>query len=273
MSSIPWRVVTASGLDPLTREAGPAHTDGSTHGSMAAVPIARPHRTRLAQGGRPQSPGRLGIRQACEWSPRCSSLPSQDRVVWERFGMPPFQTALVGVVDHPNPDRSLRQRWLAWLCRAVLAILVVELSWWIGSVVAARGLCRGRRRRPRQDRAPGAISYPGETPSWLEGNGYMARLSPEQVEAALVELPGWRREADALVKEFRFKTFREAIAFVNEVAELARRLRHHPQIVIDYNRVRLSLTTHDEGGITEKDVQFARQVASSEPPQGSSASV
>ncbi|GBD17285.1 Putative pterin-4-alpha-carbinolamine dehydratase [bacterium HR26] len=96
----------------------------------------------------------------------------------------------------------------------------------------------------------------------------MAKLSPEQIGAVLAELPGWRQEGDALVKEFRFKTFREAMAFVNAVADLARRLRHHPEIVINYNQVRLSLTTHDEGGITEKDTEFARQVETSELAQG-----
>ncbi len=101
-----------------------------------------------------------------------------------------------------------------------------------------------------------------------EGEEDMAKLSPEQVEAALAELSGWRREGETLVKEFRFKTFREAMAFVNEVAELARRLRHHPEIVINYNQVRLGLTTHDEGGITEKDTEFARQVESGEHPRG-----
>lgn len=95
----------------------------------------------------------------------------------------------------------------------------------------------------------------------------MAKLSPEQVDTALAELPGWRREEEALVKEFRFKTFRDAMAFVNEVADLARRLRHHPEIVINYNRVRLSLTTHDEGGLTEKDIEFARQVESGQLAQ------
>lgn len=96
----------------------------------------------------------------------------------------------------------------------------------------------------------------------------MAKLSPEEIDAALAELSGWQREEEALVKEFRFKTFREAMAFVNEVADLARRLRHHPEIVINYNRVRLSLTTHDEGGITEKDTEFARQIESSELARG-----
>uniref|UniRef100_A0A831WZB6 Putative pterin-4-alpha-carbinolamine dehydratase n=1 Tax=Thermorudis peleae TaxID=1382356 RepID=A0A831WZB6_9BACT len=96
----------------------------------------------------------------------------------------------------------------------------------------------------------------------------MAKLSPEEIDAALAELPGWQREEEALVKEFRFKTFREAMAFVNEVADLARRLRHHPEIVINYNRVRLRLTTHDEGGITGKDTEFARQLESSELARG-----
>ncbi|MCM8749504.1 4a-hydroxytetrahydrobiopterin dehydratase [Thermomicrobiaceae bacterium CFH 74404] len=96
----------------------------------------------------------------------------------------------------------------------------------------------------------------------------MAKLSPEEIDAALSELPGWQREEEALVKEFRFKTFREAMAFVNEVADLARRLRHHPEIVINYNRVRLRLTTHDEAGITGKDTEFARQLESSELARG-----
>lgn len=86
------------------------------------------------------------------------------------------------------------------------------------------------------------------------------RLTREQIDEVLRELPGWQYQADALVKEFQFRTFRDAMAFVNAVADIARRQRHHPQIVIDYNRVRLSLTTHDEGGVTEKDTAFAREV-------------
>ncbi len=89
----------------------------------------------------------------------------------------------------------------------------------------------------------------------------MAKLDDAAVARALEELPGWQRQGDALVREFRFKNFREAMAFVNRVAELAEEQRHHPDITIRYNRVQLALTTHEAGGITERDVELARKIA------------
>jgi 4a-hydroxytetrahydrobiopterin dehydratase len=90
----------------------------------------------------------------------------------------------------------------------------------------------------------------------------MTRLSPQEQEAALAGLPGWQRsdQMDAIVKEYHFRTFRAAMRFVNDVAAIAAELRHHPDILIRYNRVSLMLTTHDEGGVTERDVAFARRV-------------
>lgn len=90
----------------------------------------------------------------------------------------------------------------------------------------------------------------------------MARLSAEEVRGALGDLPGWTLAADgaALEKVFQFRTFRHAMAFVNRVAELATEARHHPDIHISYNRVTLTLTTHDEGGLTEKDIALARRI-------------
>lgn len=90
----------------------------------------------------------------------------------------------------------------------------------------------------------------------------MARLSVEEVRGALGDLPGWTLAADgdALEKVFQFRTFRQAMAFVNRVAELATEARHHPDIQISYNRVTLTLTTHDEGGLTEKDIALARRI-------------
>ncbi|MFO7270409.1 4a-hydroxytetrahydrobiopterin dehydratase [Sphaerobacter thermophilus] len=90
----------------------------------------------------------------------------------------------------------------------------------------------------------------------------MARLSAEEVRGALGDLPGWTLAADgaALEKVFQFRTFRQAMAFVNRVAELATEARHHPDIHISYNRVTLTLTTHDEGGLTEKDIALARRI-------------
>jgi 4a-hydroxytetrahydrobiopterin dehydratase len=88
----------------------------------------------------------------------------------------------------------------------------------------------------------------------------MAKLDDAAIARALAELPGWQRQGDALVREFRFKNFREAMAFVNRVAELAEEQRHHPDITIRYNRVQLALSTHEAGGITERDVELARAI-------------
>lgn len=92
----------------------------------------------------------------------------------------------------------------------------------------------------------------------------MARLDLPEIEGELTSLAGWGLtgpdEEPALRKVFTFRGFRQAMAFVNDVAALATQARHHPDILINYNRVTLTLTTHDEGGITEKDIDLARQI-------------
>ena len=68
----------------------------------------------------------------------------------------------------------------------------------------------------------------------------------------------WRQEGDALVRDFKFEDFAAAMAFVNRVAEIAEQRNHHPDILIHgWNNVRLTLSTHSEGGITEKDLDLA----------------
>ncbi len=88
----------------------------------------------------------------------------------------------------------------------------------------------------------------------------MPKLSEPEVRDAIGDLPGWRTFADGLHKEFEFRGFRAAIAFVNRMAEQASAKGHHPDIEIHFNRVIVSLTTHDEGGVTEKDVELAREI-------------
>ena len=85
-------------------------------------------------------------------------------------------------------------------------------------------------------------------------------LSDGEVRLHLAELPEWRFFASALHKEFRFRGFRASIAFVNRMAEQASAKAHHPDIEIHYNRVIVSLTTHDAGGVTAKDVELARAI-------------
>jgi 4a-hydroxytetrahydrobiopterin dehydratase len=84
-------------------------------------------------------------------------------------------------------------------------------------------------------------------------------------EGALRELlgagTGWRREGAALTKTFTFKGFKGAMAFANRVAEAANAANHHPDIhVEDYRTVRIVLTTHSAGGITDADIALARAI-------------
>jgi 4a-hydroxytetrahydrobiopterin dehydratase len=88
----------------------------------------------------------------------------------------------------------------------------------------------------------------------------MAKLKAAQIKAALGLLPDWQRTGVAITRTFAFKDFPAAIRFVNAVAKLAEKAGHHPDIDIRWNKVTLTLTTHSEGGLTEKDCQLAGQV-------------
>lgn len=81
----------------------------------------------------------------------------------------------------------------------------------------------------------------------------MAILSPADAHERLRGLDGWRLEGHALVKQFTFAGFPEAVAFVGRLVPDAEAADHHPDIGIHYRRVTLSYTTHSEGGLTDKD--------------------
>ncbi|HWD73509.1 MAG TPA: 4a-hydroxytetrahydrobiopterin dehydratase [Solirubrobacteraceae bacterium] len=82
-------------------------------------------------------------------------------------------------------------------------------------------------------------------------------LNEDEVASRLRRLP-WEREGDEIVREWRFDDFGEAIAFVNSVAEVAEEANHHPDIFIHgWNKVKLSLTNHSAGGLTEMDFNMA----------------
>ena len=88
----------------------------------------------------------------------------------------------------------------------------------------------------------------------------MALLTDETLEAALAALPQWHvaHGRSAITRQFRFADFGEAFAFMARVALLAEKMNHHPEWTNVYNRVDVVLTTHDAGGITEKDIAMAR---------------
>lgn len=86
----------------------------------------------------------------------------------------------------------------------------------------------------------------------------MEKLDPDQIEKYLSELPQWSLNGESLQRTLRFDDFMGAVAFVNRIAALAEDMKHHPDIMIRYDKVTLSLTTHDAGGLTENDFAFAR---------------
>jgi len=85
-------------------------------------------------------------------------------------------------------------------------------------------------------------------------------LFDQEVESALAGLPGWSREYDALTRSFTFPTFSDAIRFVNRIADEAERADHHPDIMISYRRVTFRLSSHDAGGITQRDIRLAARI-------------
>jgi len=87
----------------------------------------------------------------------------------------------------------------------------------------------------------------------------MPALTTKQVSLHLRAVPGWSKRAQTILRTFEFEGFLKGIDFVNRIARKAQKLNHHPDIDIRFDKVTLKLTTHDEGGITEKDFSLARQ--------------
>jgi 4a-hydroxytetrahydrobiopterin dehydratase len=86
-------------------------------------------------------------------------------------------------------------------------------------------------------------------------------LAPAEITAALAGLPGWTYANDALVKEYKFPGFRDALAFMVRAGFEAEAMDHHPEWTNVYNRVAIRLNTHDAGGkVTAKDVELARRI-------------
>jgi 4a-hydroxytetrahydrobiopterin dehydratase len=87
----------------------------------------------------------------------------------------------------------------------------------------------------------------------------MPALTAKQISLQLPAVPQWSKRAKSIVRTYEFADFLKSIAFVKLIAPKAQKANHHPDIDIRYNQVKLTLTTHDEGGITEKDFALAAQ--------------
>lgn len=85
------------------------------------------------------------------------------------------------------------------------------------------------------------------------------KLAPVEIKAARKAVPNWTKRGATISRTFVFKDFREAMKFVNAVAKIAERDRHHPDIDVRWNKVTLALTTHDVGGLTQNDFDLAQK--------------
>ncbi|MGD9696100.1 MAG: 4a-hydroxytetrahydrobiopterin dehydratase [Thermoleophilia bacterium] len=88
----------------------------------------------------------------------------------------------------------------------------------------------------------------------------MAVLSDDEIDSALAGLPGWRREGSAITKDYRFDGgFASSIDFVDRLAAAAEAANHHPDLAIRWDTVTVELSTHSQGGVTERDLALAAE--------------
>lgn len=94
----------------------------------------------------------------------------------------------------------------------------------------------------------------------LPCEGWVPKLTDEKVQELLKEVPEWKLEDEMIVRTFKFGNFIGSINFVNELAEIAEEEGHHPDIYINYNKVKLELMTHTAKGLTENDFILAAKI-------------
>src|ERR1700690_1464583 len=87
----------------------------------------------------------------------------------------------------------------------------------------------------------------------------MPALTTKQISLHLKAVPNWSKRAQTILRTFKFEGFLKSITFVDQIAKKAQKANHHPDIDIRFDQVTLTLSTHDEGGITKKDFSLARQ--------------
>lgn len=88
----------------------------------------------------------------------------------------------------------------------------------------------------------------------------MQKMTSNEIEQALNALPQWKQAGDFITRDFKFRDFQKAFAFMTRVAFLAEKHGHHPDLYNVYNRVTLKFSTHDAGGLTAKDFEIATEI-------------
>lgn len=89
----------------------------------------------------------------------------------------------------------------------------------------------------------------------------MNKLNKVQIDSSLSEFPGWTFENESISKQFQFKDFIETLSFVNAVGLESEKMDHHPDILMfEWNKVKITISTHSAGGVTEKDFSLAQKI-------------
>jgi 4a-hydroxytetrahydrobiopterin dehydratase len=192
--------------------------------------------------------------------------------------------AMLNLLATPGLGSLLCGRWIAGTGQLVLAVagFILLMVWFFKEMIPYYGLMFGDESPQMPGLkmlAEGAILF---VASWLwsavtsvslfrEASATnlqavknfaappMPRLEENQIATALATAPQWTRQGDAIARTFQFKDFPAAVKFVDAVAVAAEQAWHHPDIDIRWNKVTLALTTHDAGGLTQKDFDLARQ--------------
>ncbi|OAJ35652.1 4a-hydroxytetrahydrobiopterin dehydratase [Piscirickettsia salmonis] len=88
------------------------------------------------------------------------------------------------------------------------------------------------------------------------------KLNQEQTQTALAKLPNWQQENDKITRTIRFPFYLDGIRFVTQLAEHAEQVQHHPDFAIHWCNIKIDLSTHDAGGISQKDIDMAKYIES-----------
>ncbi len=88
----------------------------------------------------------------------------------------------------------------------------------------------------------------------------MTKYNKEEVAPMLLNLNDWQFNSDGIEKKFQFKNFTEALGFIVKVGVVSEKMNHHPELFNVYNKVNIRLTTHDAGGVTDKDIKLASEI-------------
>ena len=88
----------------------------------------------------------------------------------------------------------------------------------------------------------------------------MERLDDDQISSRLEELEGWERDGDAIAKTFKLEDFVGSVEFVRKLVDPAEDMGHHPDLSVSWNEVRVTITTHSEGGLTANDFELAKRI-------------